>query len=482
MHREPLTVTDPELFETLEPWFRQADNALAYDLAVEDGVTIVIAVSGGVDSRVLLDMMVELSYHRQYKIIVAHFNHRLRGKHSDKDAEFVEELANKYGLESFIGATDIKAYAAECRLSIEQAAREARYRFLEKISRNCNARYVAIAHTIDDSVETFLLNLVRGSGLTGLSGIPARRLLSRDTSLIRPLLDLRKDDLVEYAKKANIEWREDSSNGLYLYTRNKVRGDLLPHLREMYSPNIDTILLRTARLMKGADQTISQITEQVTQNIVTEKSYARVSLSVAGLISQTWFLQGEILQRVIQRNFHVPPISLNAVDRILELTHKPPGTRCDISKRLFALREGSDLTIAEKLPAFEMNKRVERNGKYSFGDGYLRLSEVQKANVKFSRSSNLEYVDADLLPNRLTLRNWQPGDSFKPLGMNGTMTIGDFLTNNKVSQIDRQFVLVLATESEIVWVCGMRIDNRFRVTGGTKRAIKMEFKSAFSND
>ncbi len=448
---------------------------LKTDLAVDRGARIILAVSGGVDSSVMLDIMVELAFRNGYELFVAHFNHRLRGDSADSDEEFVRTRARELALPFIGGSADISSYASRAKISVEQASRDVRYRFLEQVARKSNAGLVATAHTANDTVETLLLNLMRGTGLTGLSGIPARRRFTKDCSLIRPFLNVKKAELEVYASASGTKWREDESNNLMLFTRNKIRHDLLPRLQADYSPAIVDILLRTSRLLSGADKAVTQMVERSVQRIVKAKGSSRITLLIAALQAHSEFLQGELLQRIIQKQFHILPLPIAAVDRLLKLMDADVGTRTDISGRLFALKDRETIIVAEKQASYSLKMAVEKGQEYTVGNFRIKLSEVAVDVAKFDQNPNVEFLDMETTPRRMTLRTWEPGDSFRPLGMRGSMKISDFLTNQKVPLLDKQHQLVLATSRDILWVVGHRISETFRVPKGAKTALKVEW-------
>ncbi len=450
------------------------ERALIDDLSVSRGDKILLAVSGGVDSIAMLDIINELAFVHDYRLHIAHFNHRLRGKQAQLDAEFVRERAAAYALPCYVGEAPVREYASRAKISIETAARDMRYRFMDQVARKTMVNQVATAHTIDDTAETMLINLFRGSGLTGLSGIPVRRRFNKDANVIRPLFDIRKDDLVAYAEFRGLTWREDDSNSLMLYTRNKIRLDLLPRLQEQFNPAIIEVLNRTARLLRGADRAITQMVEKSVQRIVRTKSHSRIALAISALRIHSNFLQGELLQKIIQKQFRVPPLSIDMVDRIIQLIDAEVGSKVDISGRLFAIRDRDTVIVSEKLPFYHLDMKVEKSKDYHFGARRLQLRELPAAKAQLTDDPNVEYLDSDLLPRTMILRTWKAGDSFQPLGMKGRMKISDFLTNSKVSVLDRQHVVVLATSEDIIWVLGMRLSEKYKLRKQSRNALRIE--------
>lgn len=461
----------PELRE----FYRSLEKALTYNVVVRDEEKIVCAVSGGVDSTVLLDALCELSHERGYSIVVAHFNHKLRGDAAERDEQFVRSLAEKRNIPFFCGQGDVLDYANRNRLSIEVAAREMRYRYFEYVLRQTGATTLALAHTANDVAETVLMNLVRGSGLTGLCGMPERRSFGRKTFIVRPLLRFKKEQLLRYAQLRELSWHEDETNALLHFTRNKVRHELLPLLEKSYSPAISDTLIRTARLLQGADELVGQVVSNVMQQVVEETSSGKILLSAPALASHPAFLQGELVQRALQENFGLAAISLDTTERILQLLLAEPGTRHTISRQLCAVRERESIAIVLRTSANDIDIKVEKGNTYTLGDKVFSIREVSRQEVKFTDDPTVEFIDAELLPYRLTMRTWQQGDKFQPIGMQGTVKISDFLTNQKVPILEKSSSLVLCSAQDIIWVCGLRINEKYKVTRHTTKAVRLEY-------
>ncbi len=461
-------------------YYERVQAYLSHDALLPRGATLIAAVSGGVDSLAMLDMLVWLQEAHRYKIIVLHFNHRLRGAESDQDEYFVRETAKRYGLACYVASADVGLVSRTERFSLEHAARTVRYNALEFIARKVSADAVCTAHTLNDSVETMMLNLMRGAGLAGLSGIPSERSLGTGGKIIRPLLEMKKAELLKYADLRKLLWREDASNTLMMFTRNKIRHDLLPKLESEYSSGIVDVLHRTAHILHGADELVNETVERLFAYVlVNDESQPYIGLRVSYLRLQTPFLQSEIVRRAMLKRFGVS-LNYDAVEKVLALCSAETGTKADISRSYFGVRDRDMLMLSERLQVTDINVRVEKNNQYNFGGWRIFLDEIDRKNVKFTADPAVEFFDSDKLPYLLTLRRWQAGDSFAPLGMKGTMKVSDFLTNSKITFFNRQHVLALTAMlpegEQILWLCGLRMSEPYKVMPETRRVLRVEFR------
>ncbi len=464
--------TKPDLNSpTIEKMIKGVEEFLVHNIKINSSFVIVVAVSGGMDSVTLLDILYYLSTKYNFKLTVAHFNHKIRSN-SDEDEEFVRRLAESYGLEFSYSSGKVKEYARKNGMSIEVAARNLRYNFFEKTSRTIKADLLATAHNSDDNIETFFINLLRGGGLTGLSGIPEIRQLVKNVRIIRPLLSFSKYDIKNYTSERKLKWKEDITNTWLEYTRNKVRLELIPFLREKFNPAIADNIMRVTSFLQGADEFISQNIVEfyniVAENIENQKVVVKIPL----LNSYNRYIQGELISYLLKKNFELEHLNFNQIENILDLKGKETGAISEVNKMVTCYKDRNTLIFTKNLIPIKIEEKIDKLGKINFGNYTLSLSEIPKKQVKFSNEKNVEYFDYDKLPFILTLRNWKEGDTFQPLGMQGNKKVSDFLIDNKVSMFDKNFVVVLTTNSDIVWVVNHQINEKFKVTENTKRVIK----------
>lgn len=435
-----------------------------------------LAVSGGVDSIVMMDIFVQLtSKYPLMKLSVAHFNHKLRKDTAQRDQKFVEDVCRKYNIPFFTGEEDVKKYSELKGIGIEFAARILRYRFLERIAQKVESQYLATAHTADDSAETFFINLFRGAGLTGLSGIVSKRNISRKLAIVRPLINIRKDELVNYAKLRGLSWKEDETNQLMNYTRNKIRLDIIPKIEEHFSPSVINTINRAQKLLQGADNIVSKQVQKIIPGLIKDKSNGRFSIKLSVISLLDTFLQGEIIQKVLSNNFNLQNVPMMTIDRIIDLQNKAIGSVCEINKNFFVLRDRDTLIFSKTESKNEIFLPIAKEGIFTVDNKKIILRKVNKRQIKFTENTNIEYLDWDLIPSVLYIRSWKQGDTFSPLGMKGSMKVSDFLTNNKIPLIDKGGILLLATKSEVIWICGLRISDKYKITDKTSKYLKVEY-------
>ena len=440
------------------------------------GESILVGVSGGVDSMVLLDLVNRIAGPLGITVGVAHFDHQLRPS-SGADADFVREAARSLRLKSYVASGDINKIVEDGGGSIEEVARRERYAFLERIARRHKFSVVMTGHTADDNAETVMMNLLRGSGVTGLSGIPPTRRLGDGVILARPMLELTRADVESYAEKRGIDWREDESNSSHDHTRNRIRGELMPMLRT-FNPAILDVLNTTAGLMRNVDRYLSGVVDSAVENAVAGeiRREERSSLDVATLRHLHPAVRSEVVQRVISNTFAIPPVSARTVDRVLGLMWKDTGARASLGGRHEALRDRGTIVFYKRpVVVRDVDKEFVPGEEVEVGDMLLKTRFI-KGKPKFTSETDIEFVSADEISGKLTLRSWREGDVFCPLGMKGKeKKLSDFLIDEKVPLDRKGEVLVVADGDKIVWICGMRVDDRYRVVKDTNRIMKLEF-------
>lgn len=464
--------------ETLQSFVEAVRRYMREHEILLGGESVLLAVSGGIDSMVMLDILARLAPIFRLNLGVVHFNHGLR-ETGEADADFVREEARRRGLKAFVGAADVRKIADDEGRSIEETARRERYGFIERIARRHRYDVVMTGHTADDNAETLLLNLLRGSGVTGLAGIPPTRRLAGSIILARPFLFAVRRDIATYAEAVGMEWREDESNSSDEFTRNRVRHTLLPALRA-FNPSVVATLNSTAAVMRDVDRYLSGVVETAVRSALRgePKPAERVALDVGHLRHLQPAIRGEVIQRVMSQTFDLPPLSHTAVERTIELLWKDTGARASLGGRYEALRDREEIVLLRHPPIIrEIDKTFLPGEEIEVGESVLittLLPDGEKP--QFSSNPKVEYVDAATLPDKLVVRTWREGDRFHPIGMKGEKKVSDFLVDRKVP-LDRKRQVMVVTDGEaIIWVCGMRLDERFRIGKEARKILKLELR------
>ena len=429
-------------------------NHINQNLSFLNKSRLLIAISGGLDSVVLTHLCHQL----KLNIALAHCNFNLRGDESDGDEEFVLQLAEDLDLEVFIESFETEDYAKTYKLSTQMAARELRYNWFEELAEQLNFDFILTAHHADDNLETFLINLSRGTGLDGLMGIP-----EVNNKIVRPLLTFSREDIETYAKDNKLKWREDSSNASNKYLRNKLRHDVIPVLKE-----INPFLLQNFESTQNHLQDSKQIIEDTIVRIQKKAVYVdndnviRLSIKKLKKLSNPKAYLFELLKDF---NFTEWDDVTNLLDaqsgkQVFSSTHRLLKDR----DYLLLIENNSEETL-ESISISEDKKQL----KTTFGTLFF-----DEADAIFDAQTNLIYVDKAKLKYPLILRKWEEGDFFYPSGMTGKKKLSKYFKDEKMSLIEKENTWLLCSEKDIVWVIGRRADNRFLATENTKQILKIE--------
>ena len=439
----------------MESFVNRISKFISSNALLEDGAHVIAGVSGGADSTALLLVLLRLGY----KCIAVHCNFHLRGAESDRDQKFVEDLCRNLGVELVICNYDTASYAKQKGISIEMAARELRYADFERIMQERGASAVCIAHHRDDSVETLLLNLIRGTGLRGLTGIKPK-----NGHIIRPLLCVSRQEIEEYLKDTGQPYITDSTNLETDYTRNKIRLELLPLMRRI-NPSADSSIESTALHLQQAYAFYNQAIEQAMNNVV-RKDGENLSINIHKL-SQAPSVQGLLFEILSPLGFNDAQIT----DIATSLDSQPGIRFCSTTHLVIKDRDCftvSPITNADFTP---ITANIEPGATVHLPDGRTITITSAPVGTTISKDPSVSTFDADLIQEPLEIRCWQEGDWFIPFGMKGRKLVSDYLTDCKVSQTEREQQLVVTSGLDIIWIVGLRTDNRYRVTDQTRNQL-----------
>jgi tRNA(Ile)-lysidine synthase len=421
--------------------------------------TVLLTVSGGVDSVVMCDVF----YKAGLNFAIAHCNFKLRGAESNGDAAFVKELAIKYNVKFHSIAFDTEKYAKKNKLSTQVAARELRYEWFEKVRKKYNYHYIATAHHIDDSIETFFINLLRGTGISGLRGI-----LPKQGSIIRPMLFCSKTDIETYAKKNKITYREDSSNASDKYVRNKIRNHIIPVLKEI-TPKVESIINNNMNHLREVELIYKNEIERQRKKIIKqEKDTIFISIKALKKLKAPTTCLFEFLKSY-QFNTVIVNEIMNALDTTSGKQFYSPTHRVIKDREFLIIDSFKSKVKSEKLKVKSEKLFIEKNKKeIVIEELKLKFSKISKpSTLNFEPKTNIAQLDFEKLEFPLEIRKWQRGDTFYPLGMKGQKKLSDFFIDRKFSVTQKENTWLLLSNNKIVWVIGHRIDERFKITEQT---------------
>jgi tRNA(Ile)-lysidine synthase len=438
---------------------------------------VLVALSGGPDSVALLYGLLALQPEFDLKLYVAHLNHKLRGAESDEDERFVKELARHLKLKVFSKRIDVKKEAKKRKLSIEQTAREMRYEYLQDLADRIKANKIATGHQADDQAETFLMRLLRGAGGAGLSGIPPKR-----GKIIRPLIQIKREEIEEFLKANKIGHRLDSSNYLPDYFRNKIRLLLLPEIKRKFNPKIVDILNRTADIISCQQEYIEKKGEQILPEISRIRRN-EITLDLIKFEGYDISLQREMIRLCVKKlKGDLSQLTYESVERALNLVQKKKsGRKARLANKIWMEISEKELVCYKERETKEFDYLLTLPGEVNLkGCGVKIKSEIVKgkptSQVLFTQDQNIVFLDWEKLLKPFRLRHRWKADRFKPLGMKGTKSLADFFIDAKVPHHLRDEVPILTSKGKIVWVVGYRISDEFKVTDKTKKVLKVETK------
>lgn len=449
---------------------------------IQPGDRVVVAVSGGADSLALLYVLHALQPSLGIELHVAHLNHGLRSE-AEAEARFVEEVAAHLGLPYSLDRVDVWATKKETGLSLEHAARRERYRFFERVAMGIGARKIATAHTADDHVETVLIHLLRGAGTDGLGGIPPVRCLG-DLPLfvIRPLMERWRHEVEAYCQARGLTPRTDSSNFNRAFLRNRVRLDLLPYLEEHATRQIKVHLQRLANIARPEVEFLEQTAQEALQRLA-ETTEEGLALPVDSLRQLHLAIQRRVVRAALRQVKGTPTeIGFHEVERVREAAAADRETSFDLPGSVRVQRRGSILRIFRvTLPystAFAEETLSVPGQAKAPGGGWICAETLDRPHgfepPRVPRAREV-FLDADQLGPVLHVRGWRPGDRFVPLGMEGSKSLHRLFIDEKIPRAKRAHVPIVADQSGIVWVAGVQIAERVKVTEHTLRLLRLRW-------
>lgn len=413
------------------------------------------AVSGGIDSVVLC----ELCRQSGIGFAIAHCNFQLRGEESERDEQFVRGLGEKYGLEVFVKRFDTEKYAEERKISIQEAARELRYDWFVQLKKEKGFSFTLLAHHADDNVETLLMNFFRGTGLQGLTAIPKENL--EEKFILRPLLEVRRKEIVEFASQNNLQWVEDSSNASSKYTRNFFRNQLLPAIKKVYPQAEENLLDNIERFKKI--NTLYQISVEELKKKLCEQCASEVRIPVLKLMK---YQHTSLIYEIIKDY----GFGEKQAEELIKLADADSGKFIE-NDRYQIIKHRNWFIIAPRTTVANTIAIEEGMETVRFVGGELDLKIVSKEKFHLQKKENIAQLDLRHIEYPLLLRKWKQGDYFYPLGMRKKKKLARFFIDQKLPKNQKENIWVLESNKKIIWIVGMRIDDRFKVVDSTKQIL-----------
>ena len=452
---------------------RKAENTISKYRMLEHGDLVIVAVSGGADSVCLLDILFILKKILGIELVVAHFDHGLRPGEDEYETDFVKSLTASFDCDFTTkkAARSLKPGIA----SLEEKARDLRYRFLNEVKDKFSAQKIATGHNLNDQAETVLMRLLRGSGPPGLSGIPP----VRDTHIIRPLIEITRSEIESYLDSKGLSHITDSSNFKTGHLRNEIRLNLLPQLQE-YQPKIVEILGRTAGIAREENLWLERKAETWIKKWAEAGSGNEIVLPLSRFKDLPEPLKNHVLRQALKMTAgSLRRITVTNIDAIKRMAgSSKPQAEITLPNSL-AVKRVYDRLIFLKSKAQTPERFcyiIDGPGAFNLETlgGTIQLEEVErKALSKLKTSPRIACLDADLITYPLMLRNFLPGDKFVPLGMTGHKKLKSYFIDMKIPSHIRACIPILTKENQPIWICGLRIDDRYKVTPTTKRVLKI---------
>ena len=499
---------------TTEILLKKVQDTIRKHQMLTSNTKLVVAVSGGPDSTTLLHVLFKLTPKYNLRLWVAHLNHQLRGREADFEAEWVKKFAFKLGIPVISDTFNVPALAKEKRLSLEEAARRARYNFLEEVANHLGASKIALAHTASDQAETLLMRLMRGSGLDGLSAIPPVR-----DKIIRPLIEVFREQIEDYCRENDLQPCLDSSNRETSFLRNQVRLNLIPYLSREYGDQIEKVLLQTTNLLRQDSEYLKKETERMFKSVLEEETHEELVLNEEKLSCLHPALQRRVIRKAIEKiKGDLRAVTFDHIVSILELYKTKQSKQLDLPHGLVIRHRYKDLLIRkgkEKGLSFVRNLVIpgttkltelnlaldtelisrlldisfQKDSQKKLGEQFISsrrsVARLPLASAKNTESHQIHdfpepeaWFDFDKLEPPLYLRTREKGDRFHPLGMKGSKKVKDFFIDLKIPLEQRERIPLLMGKDKVVWIVGYRIDQRFKVDKDTRAILEVKIREA----
>ena len=456
---------------------RRVKNTIEeYDL-IDKKDKVVIGVSGGHDSMALLYVLNSLKTDMDFKIIVAHINHGVRGLESDGDEEYVKAICLKLDLEFYSKRVNMDEYAKRHKMTSEEAGRELRYNFFREIVNETGAQKIAVAHNKNDQAETLLQRFMRGTGIDGLRGMEYK-----NGHIIRPILAVERSEIEQYCEEQFIEPRIDKTNFMPIYGRNKVRLELIPFMEKTFNSGIINTLFRTSETMKLDSDFLEEQTGLELKNAIKSREKDRIVLDSEKLKQMHKAIMSRVIRAAIEKlNQNLKGVEKKHIEDIISLIrNKKTGKSIDIASGITIKTSYEDLILEKK----QVVEKKDYIYKINVNDiNYIPELDIKiKASVYSIEDVNIDFnnpflkcFDYDNIESEIYIRNRRNGDSFVPIGMSGHKKLKDFFIDQKIAKEKRDKLALILDGETIIWVVGYRISENYKVRSNTKNILVLEY-------
>jgi tRNA(Ile)-lysidine synthase len=469
----------------------KVEHTLSAHHMVEAGETILAGVSGGPDSVALVHVLQTLAPKFSFRVAMAHLNHGLRQDESLRDEAFVVSLARQLDLPLHVERQDVCGYQKSHKLSLEEAARQVRFRFYHAVASKFGYERIALGHHSDDNAELILMFMLRGSGPLGLSGIPPLR----DGQIIRPLIDIKRHEILNFLAEKKLDFVKDSSNADLQHLRNRIRSRLIPQLNAEYNPRLIDSLNRLASILEAEERWIKGLVQPIFEKAIVFANTGQIGLNISSLNQQTIAVRRRLIREAILRvKGNLRRITFVHTEAALNLAQKGKDSSVlDLPERIQISKQNDVLLIsreAQSLRHLSAGPLSLLTASYAYrlsepaeifireADLRIRFSEIPSEQASDWHPSGHEkhtaYFDMEKIHFPLVIRNFRTGDRFSPLGMRGRQKLKKFFIDHKISRSARSKCPIVLSRNEIIWVVGHRLDNAVKISTQTRRILKAE--------
>lgn len=449
---------------------KKIKNFISNNSLITENDRILVGLSGGPDSIFLLYFLIN---NFKNKIVIAHINHKLRGVDSDLDEKFVRKVSQKLKIPLYVKREDVKKLSKENKKSIEECGREVRFSFFKKILQVENLTKIALGHNLDDNIETILSNFIKGSGTKGLTGIS-----EKIDNLIHPLINIKKEDILNYFKLNKIEYRIDKTNLENNYLRNKIRNYLIPIIEKEFNKKFKERVSSLSNILKVENELIENLVNEV-DNKVLKFDDDFIKIDLKKFINLHLSLKRRLIRKAISyltKSEDLREYSLEHIDKVISLENKKTGSKIELPKDIIAIKDINRIILERKNIFIEdFYIEIPSLGKYKEMGLNIELFLVEKMSI--SQNPFTSFFDYDKIEFPLKIRKSKFGEKFKPLGLNYYKKLQDFFIDNKIPKDIRwNLPILLNKKNDILWLVGLRISETYKVTDLTKRVICIKIK------